>query len=337
MHMTRYPKDSTRGFTLIELLVVIAIIAILAAILFPVFQNVRENARRTTCISNEKQLALGIAQYVQDSDETMVPAINCTNNVVVNAPFCSYDNINVNNYWVTAVYPYIKNQLHGTETIWTCPDLEEDINGIRSKPATYPLTELSYFVNYGMNKDYLQPDADCSPAAAIDGSTAPWGRGAGLGSIEAPAETVMLVETKPETYTTGGAYPPFNVTAYVNAPASGVNSPAAEPNGVTMHACSNGNGTTNGIAFNYPSDGWGQDSEYDNPPIGIPDSSTNMFDARHNGGGNIAFCDGHVKWMRPGALAAGTNWYPGISQANVKITDLSKYLWSLKKSGNSDL
>lgn len=61
---------SIKGFTLIELLVVIAIIAILAAILFPVFAKVREKARQISCLSNEKQIGLGILQYVQDNDET---------------------------------------------------------------------------------------------------------------------------------------------------------------------------------------------------------------------------------------------------------------------------
>ena len=63
--------SNRHGFTLIELLVVIAIISILAAILFPVFQQVRENARRTACLSNGKQIGLAVIQYTQDYDETM--------------------------------------------------------------------------------------------------------------------------------------------------------------------------------------------------------------------------------------------------------------------------
>jgi len=66
-------KSRKMGFTLIELLVVIAIIAILAAILFPVFARARENARRASCQSNEKQLGLAVLQYVQDYDERYVP------------------------------------------------------------------------------------------------------------------------------------------------------------------------------------------------------------------------------------------------------------------------
>jgi len=65
---------SVRGFTLIELLVAIAVIAILAAILFPVFARARENARRSSCTSNLKQQGLAIMQYAQDYDELMVPA-----------------------------------------------------------------------------------------------------------------------------------------------------------------------------------------------------------------------------------------------------------------------
>src|SRR5262245_47450508 len=68
-HAARSWMGFTRGFTLIELLVVIAIIAILAAILFPVFARARENARRSSCQSNLKQIGLGFLQYKQDYDE----------------------------------------------------------------------------------------------------------------------------------------------------------------------------------------------------------------------------------------------------------------------------
>src|SRR5687768_3902496 len=67
----RVSRSARRGFTLIELLVVIAIIAILAAILFPVFAQAREKARAISCLSNTKQLALAVQQYVQDYDEAL--------------------------------------------------------------------------------------------------------------------------------------------------------------------------------------------------------------------------------------------------------------------------
>ena len=89
-----------RGFTLIELLVVIAIIAILAAILFPVFQNVRENARRTQGLSNAKQLTLAIMQYIQDTDEKLPLAGHTENDP---DPHCEQAE------WQNAIYPFVKS------------------------------------------------------------------------------------------------------------------------------------------------------------------------------------------------------------------------------------
>ena len=82
-----------KAFTLIELLVVIAIIAILAAILFPVFARARENARRTSCMSNLKQMGLAAMQYVQDYDEFYPP-----NLIATDEPTPDGDSWN-NGYW----------------------------------------------------------------------------------------------------------------------------------------------------------------------------------------------------------------------------------------------
>ena len=90
-----------RGFTLIELLVVIAIIAILAAILFPVFQKVRENARRTQGLSNANQLGLAITQYTQDADEKMPLAGHTENETSPN-----YER----SEWQEAIFPFVKSE-----------------------------------------------------------------------------------------------------------------------------------------------------------------------------------------------------------------------------------
>ena len=87
-------RDATRGFTLVELLVVIAIIAILAAMLFPVFGRAREKARQATCISNQRQIAAMILMYMQDNDEifpqstTVWTSIGLTNPGILLCPSC---------------------------------------------------------------------------------------------------------------------------------------------------------------------------------------------------------------------------------------------------------
>jgi len=101
------------GFTLIELLVVIAIIAILAAILFPVFARARENARRSSCQSNLKQIGLGITQYTQDYDEKMPMR------VYTDGPL-SYD---ASGQWPNTLQPYLKST-----QIFLCPSARQGVS-----------------------------------------------------------------------------------------------------------------------------------------------------------------------------------------------------------------
>ena len=91
---------SHKGFTLIELLVVIAIIAILAAILFPVFAKAREKARQTKCTSNQRQIALQIQMYTQDNDETLPPAQNWFTEINVEPKMLRCPDKNVANGYV---------------------------------------------------------------------------------------------------------------------------------------------------------------------------------------------------------------------------------------------
>jgi prepilin-type N-terminal cleavage/methylation domain-containing protein/prepilin-type processing-associated H-X9-DG protein len=105
--MRRSARPASRGFTLIELLVVIAIIAILAAILFPVFAQAREKARGAACLSNIKQLGLAISMYAQDYDETLPNHASDTDNFLApNAPA----------NWAKAIQSYVKNT-----KVFSCP------------------------------------------------------------------------------------------------------------------------------------------------------------------------------------------------------------------------
>src|SRR5438876_5823194 len=103
-----------RAFTLIELLVVIAIIAILAAILFPVFAQAREKARKATCLSNQKQIGLAVHMYVQDYDG-MFPSQQ-RDGVFVNLPGGPIVYKNTDQHYMDELYPYCKNA-----RIFHCP------------------------------------------------------------------------------------------------------------------------------------------------------------------------------------------------------------------------
>ena len=110
-----------RGFTLIELLVVIAIIAILAAILFPVFARAREKARQSSCLSNIKQLSLGLMMYVQDYDERYM----LSGYVIPGMPLGA-NGTNIC-WWRFPLDPYVKNW-----QVFVCPSSSTDVDASSS-------------------------------------------------------------------------------------------------------------------------------------------------------------------------------------------------------------
>jgi prepilin-type N-terminal cleavage/methylation domain-containing protein/prepilin-type processing-associated H-X9-DG protein len=113
-------KVKRRGFTLIELLVVIAIIAILAAILFPVFAKARAKARQATCLSNMKQIGMATMMYAQDYDEALPPALGVSDQLILSPggkAWQAWGNGPYYYYYYTYLLPYIK-----TDKIFMCPE-----------------------------------------------------------------------------------------------------------------------------------------------------------------------------------------------------------------------
>ena len=153
----RSPRRLKRGFTLIELLVVIAIIAILAAILFPVFAQARESARSITCISNQKEISLAWLMYVQDYDETFPWTAQC----------CTPAGDQI--YWLEAVDPYIKSgaQSYSNDqnnfdvgkkaSIFVCPDYDlpaptvDEAGNSAGAGSPYPGVAPYPLISYGVN------------------------------------------------------------------------------------------------------------------------------------------------------------------------------------------
>ncbi len=169
-------RGKPQGFTLIELLVVIAIIAILAAILFPVFAQARESARAAACLSNMRQLGTAMAMYAQDADEKYAPTrMTGFNPTTGECPgCCKSDNASDPPItgWRSATDPYIKNY-----QIWQCPS---NPNRDLSTEEADKNFKVSYSVN-GTIEWFLQAPV---PNRGID-----------LAALHHPAEDVMLMES----------------------------------------------------------------------------------------------------------------------------------------------
>jgi len=179
-------RSKRQAFTLIELLVVIAIIAILAAILFPVFAQAREKARSASCMSNFKQGALAINMYVQDYDETLVPMqYGC----------CGYDPMKEVS-WMENVQPYIKNW-----QVRRCPSdgFNTDLSALQQwglnagSPAKAKNYAYGTLTDMGYNYLYLSPFG-AAHANDAQGNFVDF-LGSSLASCAHPASTLMLADS----------------------------------------------------------------------------------------------------------------------------------------------
>jgi prepilin-type N-terminal cleavage/methylation domain-containing protein/prepilin-type processing-associated H-X9-DG protein len=164
------------GFTLIELLVVIAIIAILAAILFPVFARAREKARQTSCLSNLKQLGLAIQMYAQDYDERLTRPYRYMYPNGTRSLF----------WWGDMMQPYIKNY-----QLLECPSGSWSYTYLRPSGLPNPL-----ICSYAYNSVYH------TESGTHVGSLAD----AKIATIDKPAETIILCDSTTTEIYTGGSH-----------------------------------------------------------------------------------------------------------------------------------
>ncbi len=234
--MSRTPRR--HAFTLIELLVVIAIIAILAAILFPVFAQAREKARQTSCLSNVKQIGTAYVMYLQDYDENFPPHVT-ERTAPKSVPDTEQDRAPYS--YKTKLEPYTKSK-----QIFKCPS---GVEWPTPGPGKWFTTDYGNNHNEA-NLPNASHQADYAGTGTIDLRDFGFNETTPLASIASSANFIVIGEAgrASGTPSRGGLYP--------------------QP-----------------WAFD--------DSKF------TEDKQQARFLPRHNGGGNLAYADGHAKWTRP--------------------------------------
>jgi prepilin-type N-terminal cleavage/methylation domain-containing protein/prepilin-type processing-associated H-X9-DG protein len=280
------------AFTLIELLVVIAIIAILAAILFPVFAQAREKARAISCLSNEKQIGLGILQYQEDYDEKNPGGLN---------PYGSGAG------YAGQIYPYVKST-----QVFLCPDdTGETKSGWNAATQSASGTGGPFRASsLGVNSNAGLPNPNGQPNGCSG-----YGDSYPIAKYNAPASTILLFEVTNSTN--------YNVDDETNPNAD------APPLQGTFGTCG-GSPAGNGLGGSYLPNGYNGQNAAGTPTDGYVKYATGYPNGdsadlgsfispvgRHQNGANYVMADGHAKWLQGGSVSAGIDAVtPTSSQGN---------------------
>ena len=271
-----------RAFTLIELLVVIAIIAILAAILFPVFVRARENARRAACQSNMKQIGLAFVQYTQDFDEKYPLRY-----------FPTWEPGGLNSPprssglgWGSQVYPYVKSR-----QVFTCPS-DPTQSGVAG------LTPVSYGYNHNLPFSYN----GSVPMNAVS-------------QMNQTARTVLAFEM---AFQVADVSNPADIQTYSAALGGSYGGYAYRDAGftrpLTAGSCTNPNPPRTTYVSYHTGLPFGRSGAFVSKGDPTNDSMVND-DGRHLDGSNYLFLDGHVKWLKGTSVSGGdTNPSPTGNQ-----------------------